>query len=81
VHEDAVCTAPLAASTSPIINNQSTTTLFCSSVPSCVQVRVSMAPKDPRVYGKWAIVTGATAGIGEAFAYELAAAYVVICDW
>ncbi len=37
------------------------------------QVRVALAPKDPRSYGKWAIVTGATAGIGEAFAYELAA--------
>lgn len=35
-----------------------------------------MAPRDPRTYGKWAIVTGATAGIGEAFAYELAAKYV-----
>jgi 17beta-estradiol 17-dehydrogenase / very-long-chain 3-oxoacyl-CoA reductase len=29
-------------------------------------------PKDLLQYGKWAIVTGATAGIGEAFAFELA---------
>jgi 17beta-estradiol 17-dehydrogenase / very-long-chain 3-oxoacyl-CoA reductase len=29
--------------------------------------------KKPTEYGKWAIVTGATSGIGEAFAYELAA--------
>lgn len=29
--------------------------------------------KHPTEYGKWAIVTGATSGIGEAFAYELAA--------
>ncbi len=36
-------------------------------------VRVKLAPRDPLSYGKWAIVTGATAGIGEAFAYELAA--------
>lgn len=34
--------------------------------------RVKLFPRDPLSYGKWAIVTGATAGIGEAFAYELA---------
>jgi len=36
-------------------------------------VRAKLFPRDPLSYGKWAIVTGATAGIGEAFAYELAA--------
>jgi len=36
-------------------------------------LRVKLFPRDPLSYGKWAIVTGATAGIGEAFAYELAA--------
>ena len=40
-------------------------------------MRVSVAPKEPRSYGTWAIVTGATAGIGEAFAYELAAKCVL----
>jgi hypothetical protein len=36
-------------------------------------LRVKLFPRDPLYYGKWAIVTGATAGIGEAFAYEMAA--------
>lgn len=35
--------------------------------------RLTRRRKDlPREYGKWAIVTGATSGIGEAFAHELA---------
>ena len=38
-----------------------------------VMIRAKLFPANPLSYGKWAIVTGATAGIGEAFAYELAA--------
>lgn len=35
--------------------------------------KLTQKPKDVRSYGKWAIVTGATSGIGETFCYELAA--------
>jgi len=35
--------------------------------------RILKKGRHPTEYGKWAIVTGATSGIGKAFAYELAA--------
>lgn len=35
-------------------------------------VTLRLYPRDPREYGTWAIVTGATDGIGKAFAFELA---------
>ena len=34
--------------------------------------RLVLPPKDPKSYGKWAIVTGTTSGIGKAFADDLA---------
>jgi hypothetical protein len=35
-------------------------------------ILLRVCPRDPREYGKWAIITGSTDGIGKAFALELA---------
>jgi 17beta-estradiol 17-dehydrogenase / very-long-chain 3-oxoacyl-CoA reductase len=34
--------------------------------------KLTKKPKDPTSYGKWAVISGATSGIGEAFAHDLA---------
>jgi len=33
---------------------------------------LTIKPKDPTSYGKWAVISGATSGIGEAYAHDLA---------
>jgi len=34
--------------------------------------KATQKPKDPTSYGKWAVISGSTSGIGEAFAHDLA---------
>ena len=45
---------------------------FAYDVVSGIYNRFLRAPKDLKKYGKWALVTGATDGIGKAYAFELA---------
>lgn len=45
---------------------------FAAQVGAFVYAKFLRAGKDVRKYGKWAVVTGATDGIGKAFADELA---------
>lgn len=43
-----------------------------TSLLNWVFVTLIRSPKDLKTYGSWALVTGATDGIGKAFAYQLA---------
>jgi len=57
----------------PLINTVSVVLLLVAVWRGCLSLirRLVIPAKKPRSYGKWAIVTGSTAGIGEEFASHL----------